>query len=254
MTMRASAAAACVPGTADVIVGREPADQPYPVGSLQYDNGTDPNWPACGVWIHDAWHVATNAHCVTNMPASGHRARSARLAYRARAATEGSKPVGSQERTNGGQVYHVRAIVVPNSWAWGVRDAEGRVGDVALLTLDRPVRGLDPAVTPAVVRPLDQKRLVREAGWGTTADDAAQPAQFLRQIDVSPLARSVCDSGPAPIGIDEVCLGHAPGGGGACHGDSGTAAFQRIDGRRWAAVGSAGRTGVDKSVPCSQSP
>jgi hypothetical protein len=62
-----------------------------------------------------------------------------------------------------------------------VRDAEGRVGDVALLTLDRPVRGLDPAVLPAVVRPLDQKRLVREAGRGTTTDDAAQPAQFLRR-------------------------------------------------------------------------
>jgi secreted trypsin-like serine protease len=273
MTIRASAAAVCalaavvcVPGTADAIVGGEPADQPYPVGSLQYDNGTDPNWPACGVWIHDAWHVATNAHCVTNMPASGDRARSARLAYGAWAATEGSKPVdhsdpsiyhirlGSLDRTSGGQVYHVRAIVVPDSWAWGVRDAEGRVGDVALLTLDRSVRGLDPAVTPAVVRPLDQQRPSREVGWGTTVDDAAQPARLLRQIDVSPLARSACDSGPAPIGIDEVCLGHAPGGGGACHGDSGTAAFQRVDGRGWAAVGSAGRTGVDRSVPCSQSP
>jgi hypothetical protein len=98
----------------------------------------------------------------------------------------------------GGQVYHVRAILVPGSWAWGAQDAEGRVGDVALLTLDRPVRGLDPAMTPAVVRPLDRQRPSREVGWGTTVDDAAQPAQFLRRIDVSPLARSACDSGPAP--------------------------------------------------------
>jgi hypothetical protein len=203
---------------------------------------------------------------VTNGPTSGARSQSAPLAYATWAATEGNEPVdhsdpsiyhirlGSLDRTSGGQVYHVRAIVVPNSWAWGVRDAEGRVGDVALLTLDRPVRGLDPAVLPAVVRPLDQKRPVREVGWGTTADDAAQPAQVLRQIDVPPLARSACDRGLAPIGIDEVCLDHAPGGGGACHGDSGTAAFQRVDGHRWAAVGSAGRTGVDRSVPCSQSP
>jgi len=73
-------------------------------------------------------------------------------------------------------------------------------------------------------------------------------------LDVSPLARSACDSGPAPIGIDEVCLDHAPAGGGACHGDSGTAAFQRVDGRRWAAVGSTGRTGASRSLPCSQSP
>lgn len=263
-----TAAAVCVlaavmgvPGTAEAIVGGEQADQPYPVGSLQYDNGNDPDWPTCGVWIHDPWHVATNAHCVTNMPTSG-----ARLAYAAWAATEGGEPVdhsdpsiyhirlGSPDRTSGGQVYHVRAIVVPDSWAWGAQDAGGRVGDVALLTLDRPVRGLDPAVTPAVVRPLDEERSVREVGWGTTADDAAQPAGVLRQLDVSPLARSACDSGPAPVGIDEVCLDHAPGGGGACHGDSGTAAFQRIDVHHWAAVGSAGRTGAGRSVPCSQSP
>jgi secreted trypsin-like serine protease len=274
MKTRTSAAAAvgvfaavmCVPGTAEAIVGGEQADQPYPVGSLQYDNGSDPDWPTCGVWIHDAWHVATNAHCVTNMPASGARARSARLAYGAWAATEGGVPVdhgdpsiyhirlGSPDRTSGGQVYHVRAIVVPDSWAWGVQDAEGRVGDVALLTLDRPVHGLDPALTPAMLRPLDEKGSVREVGWGTTADDAAQPARVLHQLDVSPLARSACDSGPALTGIDEICLDHAPGGGGACHGDSGTAAFQRVGGRRWAAVGSAGRTGAGRSVPCSQSP
>ncbi|WP_408630201.1 trypsin-like serine protease [Amycolatopsis mongoliensis] len=101
---------------------------------------------------------------------------------------------------------------------------------------------------------LDKKGLVRELGWGTAADDAAPPAQVLRQLDVAPLASSACDSGQAPIGIDEVCLDHAPGGGGACHGDSGTAAFQRVDGRRWAAGGSAGRTGAGRSVPCSQSP
>jgi hypothetical protein len=46
MKTRTSAAAAvcvfaavmCVPGTAEAIVGGEQADQPYPVGSLQYDN------------------------------------------------------------------------------------------------------------------------------------------------------------------------------------------------------------------------
>jgi hypothetical protein len=258
-------ATACFPASAGAIVAGEQADQPYPVGTLQYDNGNDPDWPTCGVWIHDPWHVGTNAHCVTNMPASGARAQAARLSYGSWAATEGSEPVdhsdpsiyhirlGSLDRTSGGDVYHVRAIVVSDSWAWGVRDAQGRVGDVAILTLDRPVRGSDPMVLPPLIRPVDQNRQIREVGWGTTSDDAGQPAQILQQVDVSPLPRSACDSGPAPIGVDEVCFNHAPGGGGACHGDSGTAAFQRVEGRRWAAVGSTGRTGVAKSVPCSQS-
>jgi secreted trypsin-like serine protease len=193
------------------------------------------------------------------MPTSGAQAQSARLAYGTWAAAtepvDHSDPsiyhirLGSLDRTSGGQVYHVRKIVVSESWAWGVQDAKGRVGDVAILTLDRPVLGFPPAVMP-----VDDTRQVREVGWGTTLDDGGQPARLLQRIDVSPLPRSACDSGPAPTGVDEVCFDHAAGGGGACHGDSGTAAFQRVDGRRWAAVGSTSRTGVARSVPCSQSP
>jgi hypothetical protein len=211
------------------------------------------------VWVHDAWHAATNAHCVTNMPTSGAQAQSANVLYRNWAATEGSAPIdrtdpsiyhirlGSLDRTSGGQVYHIRKIAVSDSWEWGAQDAKGRVGDVALLTLDRPVLGF----APPLVLPVNAKRSVREVGWGFTSDDGTTASQFLNQIDVPPLLRSVCDSGPAPAGIDEVCSDQAARGGGACSGDSGTAAFQRIDGRRWAAVGSTSRP-VDESVPCSQ--
>lgn len=141
-----------------------------PVGSLQYDNRNDPNWPACGV-------------CGST---TGVRARSARLAYGAWAATEGSKPVdpsdpsiyhiwlGSLDRTSGGQVRHGRAIAVPDSWASGVRDAEGRVGDVQLKRHQLPagyLAGIAAAIGGLIALPYGEelRRCVRAAKRPRTA-------------------------------------------------------------------------------------
>lgn len=232
------------------IVGGTPASQTYPfAGSLQLHHNGDPNWHLCGVTLVAASWAETNAHCVSNPPQTGSQARTAAERYAAWLSAapdvDLSNPrifhirFGSNDRLHGGVVRHVTAITTYPTWAWGQPDAQGRIGDIALLHLDTPVTGLEPAR----ILPVQANHPAREIGWGITTQqrawgDAPAP-QYLSQIDVPVAADARCR--PAGIGTGEICLGVPAGGGGACFGDSGTAALQHVDGDWTTAVGSASR-------------
>jgi hypothetical protein len=235
-------------GSAEAIVGGEPASQPYPFeGSLQLTDHGDPNWHTCGVTLIAPQWVETNAHCVTNeAEASTSQTATAQARYGSWLAantTEGidrNDPatfhvrIGSADRLSGGVVRRFTRIVVDPSWAWGVPDSQGRIGDIALMRLDRPVN-----LPPAIVLPA-RAGLVRDIGWGMNADPATWegPApRDLAQIDVPIKPAQQCAA--SGIGAGELCLGGIKGGD--CFGDSGSAALQPL-GRYWGiAVGSSGR-------------
>ncbi|WP_341771233.1 serine protease [Amycolatopsis acidicola] len=235
---------------AAAIVNGTPAKAYSFVGSLQLTDGGDPNWHSCGLTLINPWWVETNAHCVTNMPAtttSGAATAAFRNSYSASASAEGidrSDPsiyhirLGSADRLAGGEVRHVTEIVVHPSWNWGVPDEDGYINDIAMMRLDQPVFTL----APALVAPARESREAREVGWGYTVTDpstvAGQPApRRLSQINVPVQPASACAA--SGIGAGELCL--AGGDGGSCNGDSGTAALQQFAGEWRIAIGSASR-------------
>jgi secreted trypsin-like serine protease len=128
--------------------------------------------------------------------------------------------------------------VVHPGWAWGVPDSQGRVDDIALMRLDKPILTL----RPATIREASHRTSVRVMGWGYTTQptdpDRTAPVQ-MQQLDVPLEDPSHC-GGNGFIGNSEICLGLGVNGGGAFYGDSGTAAAQTV-GHSLALVGSASR-------------
>ncbi|GAA4215370.1 trypsin-like serine protease [Actinocatenispora rupis] len=235
------------------IIGGAPATGYGFSTSLQILNRDDPNWHTCGGTLVAARFVATNAHCVDNMPAGTEAATSTRFAAWANAAPHAidlSDPsiyhlrLGSTDRLHGGVVRHVTRIVTYPSWAWGQPGPWGEIGDLALLQLDRPVT----TVRPAPILPARTTMPAREIGWGITTqpdqwDENTPSPATLSQIDAPLAPASACAE--AGIGAGELCLGVPASDGGVCLGDSGSPALQRI-GRSWGVIGSTSRLGGER--------
>lgn len=219
----APAAAAADPGVSPLIVGGDAPSQPYPaMASLQIDHDGDPNFHTCGATLVSHWYALTNAHCVTNDDASPQDPALFHLR------------IGSPDRTRGGIVAGVAAVLVHADWDWA-QDPSRPVADIALLRLNRYVPLTPIPVAARLSRPSATTRLL---GWGLTASDATTVPVELRQLDTTLLPASQCAA--AGISAGEICVA-SPHGAGACYGDSGGPALQRQGWGRWADVGGASR-------------
>lgn len=213
-------------GTASpYVVGGHAPSQAYPaMASLQLDWRGDPNWHSCGATLVSRRYVVTNAHCVTNPDGTG---KDPHL-YHLR--------IGSADRTSGGVVAGVTAVLPHADWAWGARP--GPVADIALLRLDTYVQLQQIEVAPHLAPwPGSTTRLL---GWGVTEPAGEGPLPTgLQEIDTRVVAPAQCAA--AGITAGEICVGNPHGTDGACYGDSGGPALQRVDSRRWSLVGGASR-------------
>ncbi|WP_026361562.1 S1 family peptidase [Amycolatopsis nigrescens] len=198
------------------IVDGDPASEIYPwMVSLQVGPG---NHFCGGVLVSPRW-VATAGHCIQRV-------------------TEFQLRVGSVNRSSGGEVA--------NSFSFAVLP-----GDFVLVQMDRAVAAAPIPRVPA--RPGDGTP-VRILGWGQTCASwwGCEPPlpEDLRQLDTALVDTGRCRGGNIND-TGEICVSNA-GARGACYGDSGGPAIQRVDGR-WTVVGLTSRSGVN-NVDCATGP
>jgi hypothetical protein len=193
-------------------VGGGPATEAYPFAvSLQTQGGGH----FCGAALIRPNWVETARHCVEDETPSSIRVR-----------------VGSTDRTSGGTVAQVAAIVVHPAGP----------SDVAVLRLATSVPY--PPIEIADSVPVGSP--IRLLGWGATRDpNPGPPPVILQQLDTTVLPDSRCGTG-----TPELCVSNVDGWRGACYGDSGGPAVMRVGGTwRLAGTTTAGTTAI-----CGQGP
>jgi hypothetical protein len=132
-------------------------------------------------------------------------------------------------------------VVVHQDWAWGTPTGKP-VSDLALVKLDRPLRGPFLRIP---TRPATELTALRIIGWGLTtypapADDTGPDR--LHQRNAHQLPASDCSGADPAIGAGDICVS-----AGACAGDSGSPALRPSPGHRvgrdasWLAVGLSSR-------------
>jgi len=206
------------------IVGGHEATEPYPaMASLQMDHRGDPNWHICGAVLVSRRYVAVNAHCVTNFPDGS-----------AKAPETFHLRIGSHDRTSGGVVVGVTKVLPHAEWDWAA--GTDRVADIALLRLDTDVQLQHIEIAPRLRR----AAVTRLLGWGVTEPSGEGPLPLiLQELDTRVVRPERCAA--AGITAWEICVGNPNGTDGACFGDSGGPALQRITRNRWQVVGGASR-------------
>jgi secreted trypsin-like serine protease len=205
------------------------------MASLQILRNGDPTHHTCGATLVSHRYAVTNAHCVTRFPDTTPLPAGV---FHLR--------IGSTDRTNGGVLVGVEKILPHADWTWGAGPA--LVADIALLRLDTYVQ-LQPIQVAAKLTHGPVKLL----GWGVTEPDGEGPLpQFLQELDTKLVPAAQCtDQTGDTAGIGEICLANPNGTDGACFGDSGSPALQRIPGtNRWAGIGGTSRG----PVPCGIAP
>jgi trypsin len=225
-----------------IVGGSEATSVPGYLGSLQVKPWPDIYSHQCGVSLitrklpgRGQWAL-TNSHCVDNFPTAVAlaptalpQAAKARQAFAEWMATTVTLPpfertdpknyrvrIGSVDRLSGGQVRDIAEIRRHPAWGWGIPDAQGRVGDIALLQLSGP----EVHAKPALLWQTNATKPITLTGWGFTAPSRPEPLPLIaREVtDFKATAPATCAS--AGIGTDEQCIAAHPGGIGPCGGDS----------------------------------
>jgi len=248
LTAIVSSLAAPATATADDIspniIGGHRATQVYEgMASLQYDvpDRGIKDWHTCGAVLVERGWAVTNAHCVTDPPAST-AAGTAFLGDSTTAAIPVAQKqfhlsIGATDR-NGGVRARVTQIIPHKEWDWGT--TPGPTYDAAMLKLDHQVELQPFEIAIGEPRPGTRIRLL---GWGLTAPDGSGTVpQFLQELDTTVLPKDRCAGTPdgLPITALELCTDNPGGTAGICYGDSGGPAIAKID-RRWHLVGTASR-------------
>jgi hypothetical protein len=216
------------------IVGGHAADEFPGMASLEISVPGDANFHRCGAYLSSSrqW-AATNAHCVTVPPDGVHLPTNTPLdpaLFHLR--------IGSRDRTTGGEIATITAILPHADWLWGAIPG-APVSDIALLRLDHYVQRQPFEILPKT-RP---SAPVLEIGWGSTEPDRQGPLPtMLQALKTRLLSPDKCASNDLPITAGELCMDNPNGTDGTCAGDSGSPALQRID-KRWAVIGSDSRGG-----------
>jgi len=191
---------------ATAIIGGHQAMQFPPMASLwsphDFGNGPIEAFRCGGTLVDQNW-VLTSAHCVAE---SDDPVTADQLQLR----------IGSNDRTQGGELFGVKKIVVNPTWVEATAD-----NDLALLQLDHQA-DIQP-VFPALHK-LQADTPVSMLGWGC----AVLPSDcrystlptVLNQLDTHTLPLSDCAAGLAHPG--DVCTAPIANGGQGCAGDSGS--------------------------------
>lgn len=211
---------------ASAIVGGVDAPAAYSfMGSLQrLDSPREDDLHVCGATLIAPTWAVTAGHCtrtsadVIDVPTSGHPQN-----WKVR--------FGSVDVDSGGELVDVDQFVQLNNRYFD--------RDLALLKLDRPVRGA-PARLPEATP--DAGTEVRIMGWGQTCHDSSDRCSpdLLQEADTSIQAPDSCD---APEGT--LCVGPLDGGVGPENMDSGGPALTRDAEGDWTLVGSVEGAGAD---------
>jgi secreted trypsin-like serine protease len=230
----AAAAAVFVAPSAFAIVGGTTANDSYPFLvelTLSGSKHGIPDLHRCGAsLVTDRWAV-TAAHCVAAAPMDELVAR-----------------VGSNDRTQGGEVRQVAEVIVHPGY--DAPDDGVLVNDIALIRLSAPVSAAPIAVAAQTPRPGTHTRIL---GWGKTCTkdpECNDKPTLLQQLDTTIAEPTFCNKiDPAA----ELCTGDPAGGSGACQGDSGGPQIIPTGYGRWELVGITSRDGQG-STTCAQHP
>jgi secreted trypsin-like serine protease len=212
------------------IVGGADAVYPYP-GMAAMWTSFEGHTNFCGAVVIAPRWAYTNAHCVTNLDLSPAPASMLQLR------------VGSTDRTTGGTVTGVDQVLPHASWDWAT--GPNPVYDLALLHLATAVPGPFLSIPNHLDRPGAPTRIL---GWGLTAPDGTSIPTRLQQLDTRLLPAGRCAA--AGITAGEICVA-SPHSTGACNGDSGGPAMQKVTSRQWQLIGGASR---EASAVCAQQP
>ncbi|OEJ23582.1 peptidase S1 [Streptomyces agglomeratus] len=221
----------CISGasTAQAAPVAKDGDRPsaYIIGGAAKPNGTYPFMAAllnkgrdsavdrqfCGGSLLSQDVVMTAAHCV-----EGTKAKTIEVTV--------GRTLLSDKRQ--GSLRNVADIVVHPRYAKG-----NEAYDMALLILDKPVRGTAPvhlptAGTDALIRPGASATV---AGWGNTDTEVPKYPDRLRAVNVPVLSHIECKASyPGYDKSVNVCAGVE--GKDSCQGDSGGPLFRKLPGRQ----------------------
>jgi len=232
------------------IIGGHRASEVYPwAASLMYDAPAygRQDWHTCGATLIERGWLATAAHCVTDPP-------SITTAQRYRVDMLAGTPIptkdkafhvsiGATDRTQGTTATVVAIYVHPG---WTFLTKPGKASDVAVLKLDHQV---EEQAIEIPGRATKVGSAVRSVGWGLTDPAGIGTApQLLQEYDTKTLPAARCTTGAITVG--DICLDNPNGRTGACYGDSGSAAIEKIN-RRWQFVGIVSRSG---ELNCGEEP
>ncbi|MBT2401581.1 trypsin-like serine protease [Streptomyces sp. ISL-100] len=201
--------------SAYIIGGTEKPNGSYPfmTALLNKGRGSAVDRQFCGASLLSQDVVMTAAHCV-----DGTKAKTIEVTI--------GRTLLSDKRQ--GSLRNVADIVVHPRYAKGYE-----AYDMALLTLDKPVRGTAPVHLPtigtdALIRPGASATV---AGWGNTDTEVPTYPDRLRTVNVPVLSHIECKA--SYPGYDKkvnVCAGVE--GRDSCQGDSGGPLFRKLPGRQ----------------------
>ena len=225
------------------VIGGTPPTQDYPAGafvSLKYDapNHGRTNWHTCGATLVFQNYIVTNAHCVTDPPATpgsaefGTLTRRYNLDPKSAAIPAADKHfwvrAGSSNKEMGGLTATAEVVYVAEGWDWTGGN------DLAVLKLDHP---LDLQTVPLGAGPAPVGSEAFGVGWGAVNPDGTGPLPSeIQELRMRVLNPSSCDW----LWARDICLENPNGTDGPCFGDSGGPALIRVGGA-WRVYGSTSR-------------